>query len=94
MPLIRRIPKKKGFTNPNRMPFAVINVARLAEVFGGGEVDPAAMVDRGLVRKGQKVKVLATGDISVALVVKAQAFSEAAKAKIESAGGRAVVVTD
>lgn len=94
MPLIRRVPKKKGFTNPNREPFAVINVARLAEVFGSGEVDTAAMVDRGLVRKGQKVKVLANGDISVALVVKAQAFSEAAKAKIESAGGRAEVVAD
>ena len=89
MPLQRRVPKLKGFTNPNRVEYAVINVEMLAKVFAGGEVDPAALLAHGLVRKGRKVKVLARGEIDRALVVKAHAFSDAAKAKIEQAGGRA-----
>jgi len=89
MPLQRRVPKLKGFTNPNRVEYAVINVEMLAKVFSGGEVDPAALLAHGLVRKGRKVKVLARGEIDTALVVKAHAFSDAAKAKIEQAGGRA-----
>jgi large subunit ribosomal protein L15 len=89
MPLQRRVPKLKGFTNPNRIEYAVINVELLAKVFDSGEVDPAALLAHGLVRKGRRVKVLARGEIDKALVVKAHAFSDAAKAKIEQAGGRA-----
>ncbi len=89
MPLQRRVPKLKGFTNPNRIEYAVINVELLAKVFDDGEVDPAALLAHGLVRKGRRVKVLARGEIDKALVVKAHAFSDAAKAKIEQAGGRA-----
>jgi len=89
MPLQRRVPKLKGFTNPNRVEYAVVNVEMLAKVFESGEVDPAALFAHGLVRKGRKVKVLARGEIDTALVVKAHAFSDAAKAKIEQAGGRA-----
>jgi large subunit ribosomal protein L15 len=89
MPLQRRVPKLKGFTNPNRVEYAVVNVEMLAKVFESGEVDPAALFAHGLVRKGRKVKVLARGEIDRALVVKAHAFSDAAKAKIEQAGGRA-----
>jgi large subunit ribosomal protein L15 len=92
MPLQRRVPKLKGFTNPNRVDYAVINVELLAKVFDGGEVDPAALLAHGLVRKGRKVKVLARGEIQTALVVKAHAFSDAARAKIEGAGGRAELV--
>ena len=89
MPLQRRVPKLKGFTSPNRIEYAVINVELLAKVFTGGEVDPTALLAHGLVRKGRRVKVLARGDIDTALVVRAHAFSDAAKAKIEAAGGRA-----
>ena len=89
MPLQRRVPKLKGFTNPNRVEYAVINVELLAKVFDGGEVDPAALRAHGLVRKGRPVKVLGRGEIDRALVVKAHAFSDAARAKIEQAGGRA-----
>jgi len=92
MPFQRRVPKLKGFTNPNRVEYAVVNVEALAKVFEAGEVDPAAMLAHGLVRKGRPVKVLARGEIDRALVVKAQAFSDAAKAKIEQAGGRAELV--
>jgi large subunit ribosomal protein L15 len=92
MPYQRRVPKLKGFTNPNRVEYAVVNVEKLGQVFGSGEVDPAAMLEHGLVRKGRPVKVLGRGDLSIALVVRAQAFSDTAKAKIEQAGGRAEIV--
>ncbi len=92
MPLARRVPKLKGFTNPNRQEFTVVNVEKLAAVFEKGEVGPDQMLDHGLVRKGLPVKVLAGGDIDRALVVRAHAFSQAARAKIEQAGGRAELV--
>jgi large subunit ribosomal protein L15 len=91
MPIQRRLPKLKGFTNPNRVEYAVVNVETLAKYFEG-EVDPAAMLAHGLVHKGLPVKVLARGDMDKALVVKAHAFSEQARAKIEGVGGRAEVV--
>ncbi len=91
MPLQRRIPKLKGFTNPNRVEYAVVNVETLAKYFEG-DVDPAALLAHGLVRKGRPVKVLARGEVDKALIVRAHAFSAAAKAKIERAGGRAELV--
>jgi len=91
MPLQRRVPKLKGFTNPNRVEYAVVNVGSLGEVFEG-EVDPKALLEHGLVRKGRPVKILARGEIDKALTVRAHAFSEAARAKIEGAGGRAEVL--
>jgi large subunit ribosomal protein L15 len=94
MPLQRRVPKLKGFTNPNRVEYAVVNVETLARVFDTGEVDPASLYEHGLVRKGRPVKVLARGDLDKALTVRAHAFSEAAKAKIEQAGGTAEVIGD
>ncbi len=93
MPLQRRVPKLKGFTNPNRVEYAVVNVGTLAEGFDG-EVDPTALYEHGLVRKGRPVKVLARGEMDKALTVKAHAFSQAAKAKIEAAGGRAELLSD
>ncbi len=92
MPLQRRVPKLKGFRNPNRVEHAVVNVEALARAFQGGEVDPAAMAARGLVREGLPVKVLARGEIDHPLVVRAHAFSAQARAKIERAGGRAEVL--
>ena len=94
MPLARRVPKLKGFTNPNRVEWAVINVERLGEAFDkGSEVGPSEMIDRGLVRKGLPVKVRARGEIDTALTVRAHAFSDAARVKIEQAGGRAEVLS-
>jgi len=87
MPLQRRVPKLKGFTNPNRVEYAPVNVELLAKYFDG-EVTPESLYAHGLVHKGLPVKVLARGDIDKALVVKAHACSAAAKAKIEAAGGR------
>ena len=88
MPLHMRLPKLKGFTNPNKVEFQVVNVAGLAALFPeGGTVTVADLVAKGAVRKGQPVKVLGHGDIDVAVKVSAQAFSETAKAKIAAAGG-------
>jgi len=91
MPLVRRIPKRKGFTNPTRTEFAPVNVEILAKYFDG-EVTPDALYGHGLARKGSKVKVLARGDLDKALVVKAHAFSKAAREKIEAAGGTAEIL--
>src|SRR5262252_1299383 len=71
MPLIRRIPKLKGFKNPFRVEYQVVNLAKLAELYPeGGEVTVAGLVGKGAVRRNQPVKVLGTGDISVAVQVK------------------------
>ena len=88
MPLQRRVPKLKGFTNPNRIEWAVVNVDRLAEAFdAGSSVSPDDLLAKGIVRKGLPVKVLGRGEIDRALTVRAHAVSAAARTKIESAGG-------
>ena len=92
MPLIRRIPKLKGFKNPNRVAFAPVNVEILAKYFDE-DVTPEALYKHGLAHKGAKIKVLARGDLDKKLTVKAHAFSKAAKEKIEAAGGTAEVLS-
>jgi large subunit ribosomal protein L15 len=90
MPLQRRVPKLKGFTNPTRVEYAVVNVEVLGKYYAAGaEVTPEALYDHGLVHKGRPVKILARGELDRAIVVRAHAFSAAARAKIEAAGGRA-----
>lgn len=88
MPLHMRLPKLKGFTNPNTVTYQVVNVAALGKLFPqGGAVTVADLVAAGAVRKGQPVKVLGQGDISVAVQVKAHAYSASAAEKIAAAGG-------
>jgi len=90
MPLHMRLPKLKGFKNPNKVEFQVVNVAQLAALFPeGGTVGVDELVAAGAVRRNQPVKVLGNGDISVAVQVSAHAFSETAKSKITAAGGAA-----
>ena len=91
MPLQRRVPKLKGFKNPNRVEYAVVNVETLAKYFDK-EVDPSALVAHGLAHKGRPVKILARGDLDKALTVRAHAFSATAREKIEQAGGTAEVI--
>lgn len=86
-PLQRRIPKLKGFRNPNRVEFTVVNVERLADFEAGTTVSPDELREAGLVKKRGKVKVLGQGDLEVALTVKAHAFSIGAADKIKAAGG-------
>ena len=88
MPLHMRLPKLKGFKNPNRIEYQVVNVADLAEAFPqGGTIAIADIVAAGLVRAKEPVKVLGNGDINVKLDVTATKFSKSAVEKIEAAGG-------
>jgi large subunit ribosomal protein L15 len=88
LPLHMRLPKMKGFRNPFRVEYQVVNLDRLGELFpDGGEVTPVLLVEKGAVRRNAKVKVLGSGELSVALQVSAHAFSASAKDKISAAGG-------
>jgi large subunit ribosomal protein L15 len=88
MPLHMRLPKLRGFKNPFREEYQVVNLDRLGQLFpDGGTVDVADLVAAGAVRRGSRVKILGSGDISVAVQVSAHAFSASAKEKISAAGG-------
>ena len=93
MPLHMRVPKLKGFTNPFRTEYQVVNLAKLSELFpDGGGVDVDALVEAGAVRRGYPVKVLGDGNLSVSLQIEANAFSASAREKIAAAGGTAIEV--
>ncbi|MCZ2402080.1 50S ribosomal protein L15 [Paenarthrobacter sp. Z7-10] len=88
LPLHMRLPKLRGFKNPFRVEFQVVNLEKLSELFPeGGTVTVENLVEKGAVRKNQPVKVLGTGDITVKVNVTANAFSSSAAAKIAAAGG-------
>jgi large subunit ribosomal protein L15 len=88
MPLHMRLPKLRGFKNPFRVEYQVVNLDRLGQLFpDGGTVAVADLVAAGAVRPGAPVKILGAGDISVVLRVSAHAFSASAKEKIAAAGG-------
>jgi large subunit ribosomal protein L15 len=89
MPLHRRVPKLRGFSNlAFKTTYQVVNTGRLAELYPeGGDVTPEDLVAKGAVRSGKLVKVLGTGDTPVALRVSAHAFSASAREKITAAGG-------
>ena len=90
MPLHMRLPKLRGFTNPFRVEYQVVNLDRLSSLYpDGGEVTPESLVDKGAVRDNAPVKVLGGGELTVALQVSAHAFSASAKDKIAAAGGSA-----
>ncbi|WP_432542771.1 50S ribosomal protein L15 [Kineococcus sp. SYSU DK002] len=92
MPLHMRLPKLRGFTNPFRVEFQVVNLDKLATLFPeGGTVGVDELVAKGAVRRGQPVKVLGTGEITVALQVTADKFSASAAEKIAAAGGTTTV---
>ena len=93
MPIHMRLPKLKGFKNPFKVEFQVVNLDRINELFPeGGQIGVDDLVAKGAVRDGHPVKVLGQGKLSVAVQVSANAFSGAAKEKIEAAGGTATVV--
>ncbi len=87
-PLHMRLPKLRGFKNPFRVEYQVVNLDRLSELFpAGGNIGVDDLVASGAVRKGQPVKVLGSGDIEVPVHVSAHAFSTSAADKIAAAGG-------
>jgi len=93
MPIHMRLPKLKGFKNPFKVEFQVVNLDRISELFPeGGDVTVETLVAKGAVRKNEPVKVLGQGELSVKVNVSAQAFSGSAQEKIEAAGGTITVV--
>ena len=90
MPIHMRLPKLRGFKNPFKVEFQVVNLDRINDLFpDGGDVTVADLVAKGAVRNDRPVKVLGQGDISVAVQVTAHRFSASAKDKIAAAGGTA-----
>lgn len=93
MPLHMRLPKLRGFTNPFRTEYQVVNLDRLSALYpDGGDVTAEDLAAKGAVRRGQLVKVLGDGDLGVKVNVSAHKFSASAKAKIEAAGGSVTVL--
>jgi len=91
-PISRRTPKAKGFRNPFRVEYAVVNLDTLETFDAGSEVGPDELRSRGLVAKRGLVKVLGRGELTKSLTVKAHGFSDAAKRAIEGAGGSTEVL--
>lgn len=90
LPLIKRLPEKRGFTNIFRTEYSAVNVGMLNAFPSGTEVTPEKLAEAGIVKTlGRPVKILGNGDLDRPLAVKANKFSQAARAKIEAAGGSA-----
>ena len=88
LPLYMRLPKLRGFKNPFRVEYQVVNLGRVAELFPeGGEITAESLAAKGAVRANQPVKVLGDGEVSQAYTLKGVKVSASAKAKIEAAGG-------
>jgi large subunit ribosomal protein L15 len=93
MPIHMRLPKLKGFRNPFKVEFQVVNLDRIGSLFPeGGTVGVDELVAKGAVRKGLPVKVLGQGDLDVAVQISAHKFSASAKDKIAAAGGSTTVI--
>jgi large subunit ribosomal protein L15 len=88
LPLVRRLPHIRGFTNIYRIPFTIVNLETLDKKFdANAEVTPESLLSKGIIKDTQRVKVLGRGDITKALQVSAHSFSDSAKEKITAAGG-------
>jgi large subunit ribosomal protein L15 len=93
MPLHMRLPKLRGFTNPFRVEYQIVNLDKLADLYpAGGEVTVEDLVAKGAVRKRKPVKILGSGEVSVALAVSVHAFSDSARTKLVAAGGSATEI--
>lgn len=91
-PLYRRLPKR-GFNNPFRKEYAVVNIEDLNSFAAGTEVTPELLMEQGLVKNPQAgIKILGNGDITVGITVKANKFSQSAVEKIQAAGGKTEVI--
>jgi large subunit ribosomal protein L15 len=95
LPLVRRMARKRGFTNIFRVEYAPVNVSRLARFPAGSEVTPAVLLQAGVVKnRSRPVKILGSGGLNVALTVRAHKFSASARKRIEDAGGVAEEVSE
>ncbi len=90
LPLVRRLPHTRGFTNIFREEYEVVNLGTLESKFdAGAEITPDVLAEKGMIRRAEHVKILGPGSLNNALTVKAHAFSSSAKEKIAAAGGKA-----
>ena len=90
LPLVKRLPRKRGFTNIFRIEYTVVNVSQLSVFENGAEINPVTLVEAGIVRNFNKpIKILGRGEITKSLKVKADWFSDTAREKITAAGGMA-----
>jgi large subunit ribosomal protein L15 len=88
LPLVRRLPYKRGFTNIFRVSYSVVNLDRLAGFRKGSKVDPEALAKAGIIKSPrERVKILGRGELKKALTISAHKFSASAKEKIEAVGG-------
>ena len=92
MPLSQRLPKLPGFKNPFKKVYAVVNVSKLSRFENGARVDAEALVEAGLAKGGDKIKILGAGRIKRKLTVEADAISNSAREAIEKAGGSVTVI--
>ena len=93
LPLARRLPYKRGFTNTRKIYYKVVNVGDLAELEAGTEINPEVLMGLGYLKKvTDPIAILGDGELSVALSIKAHKFSKSARAQIEGAGGSAEVI--
>lgn len=91
MPLLRRIPKR-GFNNRFRVEYEIVNIEKLNEKFESGEqVDSIKLIEKGMIKKSNPLKILGNGNINKSLTIKANAFSKSAIDKIKAAGGTIVI---
>ncbi len=94
-PLLRRMPKLKGFKNPNKITYFALNVGKLDKFYKDGEtVDSKTLVEKGLLKKEAKIKLLGTGDLKVKLSITADLASESAVKKVEKAGGKLTLLKE
>lgn len=94
LPIIKRLPRKRGFTSMFRKEYSIVKLGALSMFEADSEVTPEILLDAGIIKSLKlPVKILADGDIKHPLTVKADKFSTAAKAKLEAAGGKAVEVS-
>ncbi|MGB9879123.1 MAG: 50S ribosomal protein L15 [Armatimonadota bacterium] len=92
-PLHRRIPHRRGFKNPFRDEYAVVNLNRIAKLTGVTEVTPELLLERGLIKDpSARVKILGTGELTAPLVIRAHSFSKSAIEKIQKVGGTVEVI--
>ncbi len=95
LPLVRRLPFRRGFTNIRRVEYKPVNLVRLQEKFvkSGQEVTPETLVEAGIIKRSDEaVAILGDGELTAALIVKAHRFSKSAREKIEAAGGTVEVI--
>lgn len=92
MPIIRRLPKRKGFRRPHRPKVFIINLAHLTRLVDGGKLTIKSLRERGFLEPRETVKILGEGEVNAPIEVEVNAISDAARAKLEAAGGKVTII--